>query len=395
MSLCRAALCLFLLLLGALPSTARETLLVLVDERMPGLGGDIWNQWLDQVGRRETNFAVVVVEIPRSETRQWVTNDWPRLALMADAVARYNPHTILIVGDLPFLITGGHNDDGHELRCITTDVWLAVSDFVFADAVDWGMTGYDPGGYPLNRNIAGDGRPDSTIGTKARRVGRLNFAGLTQPGDDSNWSSGCLAGLSKAPAINEGLAFRAYLTNNVGYRTGQWTTTSTGIMAGGLWSASNWSTATNANTAVTWTRNTGYLAGGTARFYYENWDSNEVQYFYDGSCVPTRVLVDLCYRSYCMEIYRNYNIPFRRLFPGREPNPHAVVYLWTNGGGTAMFWRSATANRLTGDMIDTSVAAFGGAWPFTRNFFGDPTCPIVPQTGPPGVLVAGAVEIAP
>lgn len=378
----RKFLCILTLGASMAAASARENLLILVDPTTRGLAGAVWDQLMDQIGRRETNFNVSVREVPRW-TRQWVTNDWPALNIRSNIVFGGNWHTVWLVGSHPYLITGSHIDDGHENRCITTDVWLAVSHFAFVDTTNWSMSGYDPTGYPLNRNIAGDGRPDQITGTKARRVARLDFAALTQPGDDSNWASGCLVGMSKSPAIDEGLALRAYLTNNLAYRTGEWTTTATGLVAGGLWQSAPYYYITNSNTSVTWTKNGGYAPGGTSRYYYENWDSNEVEQMYDGNCVPTRVLVDFCYRSYAMEIYRAYNLPFRRLFPGREPNPYAIVFVWTTA---APWWLTATSDRITGDMIDTSIAANGTEWPFTRQFYGDPTCPIVPQTGRRGTL---------
>lgn len=381
----RTIVAILLAIFAQFSAFGQAKLLVLVDPYARGLAGDVLTKVLRKIETQETNFpgGVRVREMPRWSGN--LTNqDWVALNRMAYEVSIYNPTTLWIIGHLPWLVTGGHNGDGHETRCIMTDQWLAVSDFAFVDTLDWGMTGYSPDSYPLNRNIPGDGRPDAVSGTFIRRVCRVDFAGLTRPSDDTEWSGGCLDQLPKQPAIDEGLALRQYFTNNLAYRNGEWTTSATGTMTGSLWAldySAYWFPVTNANPSITWTKSSAAIGGGTPRFLYDNWDANEVANLYDGSCNGVRTVVEVTLRSYAGEVYRNYNVPARRLQPGRRSYGYTLTYCWQPLGAT--YWICPASAKTVGDMIEYSATNAGGVL-FSHTILGDPTLPLVPQSNGTG-----------
>lgn len=358
-------------------SATTSRLLVLTEPTAQEHLKNVFPSWLALV-RQQTNWSEVVVRTHPRWVGNWVTNDWNLLNKMSNDVVYFNPKAVLIIGRLPYVVGGSWNPDGHENRCYASDVWMGISNFTFSDTVTWPMIGYTPSGFPLNQNIPGDGRPDQITGTKIRWVGRVDFSNLPYMSDAGTWSSGCLNGLEKCPEIDEGVALRSYFTNNIAYRTGRWTTSATGIMSGVLWTYNSgvfgYKYVTNLNSSVTWTGSASHISGGNVRFYYDNWDGTEVEYLYDGTCVPTRGLVNFTYRSYCMEVYRGYNVPFRRLQPGRQAEPYFLVYLWTD---SAPFWVSSTSNKYVGDIIDTSTSIYSGAWHLGFNFYGDITLPMV------------------
>jgi hypothetical protein len=222
-------------------------------------------------------------------------------------------------------------------------------------------------------------------GTKIRWVARIDFSGMPYKSDSGSWSSGCLNGYVKTPAVDEGDALRNYFTNNIDYRTGRWVVNTNGLMTGTIWASptynTSWSTLTNNNSNVSWTRTGTPTDGGNIRYYYDNWDSTEVEYLYNSStCIPTRAVVEFTYRSFGMEVYYGgaYNLPFRRLQPGRQSEPYALVYLWTYPGPyPGPYFIPNSANVLTGDIIDTSITQLGGTWDFGMEFRGDPTIPLV------------------
>jgi len=358
-------------------SATTERLLILTEPTAQENLKTEFPAWLRLV-KSQTNFSEVIIRTHPRWVGNWVTNDWNLLNKMSNDIAYFNPKAVLIIGRLPYMVGGSWNPDGHENRCFASDAWLGISNFTFVDTATWPMSGYTPSGYPMNQNIPGDGRPDQITGTKLRWVGRIDLSNLPYMSDSGVFSGGCLNGLQVCPAVDEGIALRAYFTNNIAYRTGRWTTSATAIMTGGLWNYSSPSFdfryVTNINRSVTWTGSSSPIPGGNVRFYYDNWDdATQLQNLYDGSCVPTRGLIEFRYRSYAMEIYRGYNPPFRRLAPGRQMEPYFLVSLWSSPGPT---WFSKTSDKYTGDIIDTSTTAWG-YWHLGYNFYGDITLPFV------------------
>lgn len=390
----------FILLCFSLPSFGGK-LLILTEPTAVDHLGPLLSEFVYYVQKKETNFldGVIIREHTRWN-RDFTTNDWTLLNKMSNDVVYFQPTAVLIIGSLPYLVTGAHNLDGHELRCIATDVWLGCTNITFTDTTDWGMTGYNATTAPLNKNIPGDGRPDQTLGTKARWVGRIDAAGMGTNTIDK-FGAGCLNGLDISPGINEGLALRAYFTNNIAYRNGTWTTTATGRMSGTLWTISGtacFNRVTNFNSSVTWTYSVPDLGGGTPRYNYDDNAGSEADKLYDGDCIPMKALVSIVYRSYSMELIPYWGaIPFRRLFPGRQTEPYSLVYLWSaSGGTTSAFWLSSTTDTMVAHMIDKSVTEYGSnTWPFYANFHGDITLPLVAQTSRAGITRAETLQIVP
>lgn len=395
-----------MILFGACTAPAANKLLVLTEPTARALAGAVFEQWIDQIRRVETNFpgGVVVRELDRWD-RNWTNQNWSGLNAMSNEVARIQPTHIQIVGSLPMLVSGSHIDDGHEWRCRTSDNWLGCTNLVFYDSTNHTeQTGFDAA-HLLNRNNAGDGRPDNDEGWFSIPVFRIDFAGVAQPGDDSTWSSGCTAGTNKQAALDEGFCLRAYFTNSLAYRTGIWTNTATGLVTGTLWVGGagdlDSKAATNFSTQLNWTRSSTATAPGTARVYYDNWDNTEVSNLWDGSCNAPRALICFRYRSWQMEFWWSYAAGQRAIgMAWNTPNPAFLIYAWTkhNQGvsGTGPDWVVGPSDKIAFDFIGTSVARLGtGKINFGRPVLGDGTLPLVAQSGRRGTLTVSTLTITP
>ncbi len=370
------------ILLLLLPSASRaaDSTLVLIAEDARRSLGPLFSQWEYIVRNVETNNpgGVVVVELPRWD-RNWTNQNWTALNAMSNAVAQNNPKAVFIVGSLPYCVLGGWNPDGHEWRAEASDQWLGISDFSASDTVTWtDMVGYNASSLPLNRNIPGDGRPDQTMGTYARRVGRVDFANLGAPFADPQWgpSIPCLSNLFYNPAVTEAAGLSNYFRSNIDYRLGRWTTGNIGAMSGGF-DSTEFTTASSGFASLSWTNVAGPYASPTALIMYDTWDGYEIHYAYgNGACTPPRYLFNFNTRSYGMEVFRDSQTPMRRLAPGREPNPYALVFGWNYP--SFIYWRVSSTNVVAGDIIQSSAAAIG--WiDLGLNFYGDPTLPIRPS----------------
>jgi hypothetical protein len=163
-------------------------------------------------------------------------------------------------------------------------------------------------------------------------------------------------------------------------------------MAGG-YDSTKFTTASSGFSGLTWTNVAGAYASPSAKIFYDTWDGYEIHYAYgDGLCTPPRYLFNFNTRSYGMEVYLQSQTPMRRLAPGREPNPYALVFGWNYP--SFIYWRVSSSNVVTGDIIQSSAAAIG--WiDLGLNFYGDPTIPIAPN--PPrsalGVLSVSSITL--
>ena len=87
-------------------------------------------------------------------------------------------------------------------------------------------------------------------------------------------------------------------------------------------------------------------------------------------------MVEVTLRSYAGEVYRNYNLPARRLQPGRRSAGYTLTYCWQPLGST--YWICPASAKTVGDMIEYSATHAGGVL-FNCTILGDPTLPLVPQ----------------
>ena len=391
----------FLLWLS-LSAGAGNKLLILTEPIARGLAGKDLERLLGTI-RDEGNFpgGIVVREHARW-SRNWTNTDWSALNRMSNDVVTFNPTHILIFGSLPTYVGGTHIDDGHEWRCQTSDNWLGCTNLVLYDSTNHTeQTGFDSG-HLLNRNTPGDGRPDNTEGWFLRPVFRIDFAGVAQPGDDTRWTTpACVAGTNKQAALDEGFCLRAYVTNDIAYRTGAWTNSATGIFTGTLWvggaSDSDSRAATNYSSQLVWTRSGTGIAPGTARVYYDNWDNSEVSALWDGSCNPPRALICFRYRSWQMEWWWNYAAAQRAIgMAWNTPNPAFLVYAWMkpNQGvsGQGPDWMVGPSDALVFDFVTSSIARIGtGKIDFGRQLWGDGTIPLAAKRKRGALTVSGTV----
>lgn len=388
-----------LLSLPALGATNR--LLILTDPTARGLAGKDFDRWT-RVIVDEGNFpgGVIVREHPRWD-RNWTNQNWAALNAMSNDVAIYQPTHIQIFGSLPMLVSGSHIDDGHEYRCRTSDNWLGCTNLVWTDTTNHTeMTGFDSG-HQLNRNTVGDGRPDNDFGWFLRPVFRIDFAGVgTSAVDNTAWTSGCLNGTNKIDAADEGLWLRAYITNCIGYRTGAWTNTATGIVTGTLWVGgagdAESKVATNFASHLSWTRSATAIAPGTARVYYDNWDAVENENLWDGSCNAPRALICFRYRSYMMEFWNVYAPGQRVIGMGwKTPNPPFLIYAWTKHvgqSGSGPDWVVGPSDVIVADFVGTSVGRVGtGKIDFGRPLLGDGTIPFSAKRPRGSLTVSGTL----
>lgn len=363
---------------------AANRLLILTEPTARGLAGKDFELLVGTI-INEGNFpgGVIVREHPRWD-RNWTNQNWAALNAMSNDVAIYQPTHIQIFGSLTMLVSGSHIDDGHEYRCRTGDAWLGCTNLVFTDSTNHTeMTGFDSG-HQLNRNTIGDGRPDQDFGWFLRPVFRIDFAGIYAPGDNTAWTSGCLRGTNMVDAADEGLWLRAYITNDIAYRTGAWTNTATGIVTGSTWvggpADGESRVATNFASHLVWTRSSAGVPPGTARIYYDNWDAaNDYNYMWDGECDPPRGLICFRYRSYMMEFWQ-YAHGQRMIGMGwKTPNPPFLIYAWTQSvgqSGSGPEWVVGPSDVIVADFVGTSVArVLTGKINFGRPLLGDGTIP--------------------
>lgn len=394
----KLSLCIAILWL-TLSATAGNKLLIFTEKTACGLAGKDFDRLL-RVVLEEGNFpdGVIVREHSRWD-RNWTNTDWPALNRMSNDVAWIQPTHILIFGSLPTYVGGTHIDDGHEWRCQTSDNWLGCTNLVLYDSTNHTeMTGFDAA-HLLNRNTPGDGRPDNTEGWFLRPVFRIDFAGVNRPSDDTNWVTGCTAGTNKQDALDEGFCLRAYITNDIAYRSGIWSNTASGIFTGTIWVGGAGDTdskaATNFSSQLTWTRTATATAPGTYRVYYDNWDNTEVSSLWDGSCNPPRALICFRYRSWQMEWWWNYAAPQRALgMSWKTPNPAFLVYAWMkpNQGvsGQGPDWVVGPSDTMVFDFVATSLARIGTTKiNFGRQLWGDGTIPLSSKRARPTWTVTG------
>jgi hypothetical protein len=386
---------LILSILFAFTSIARgATLLVLTEPAARNFAGLALERVINE--DRRAGWTVIVREIPRW-TGTWATNDWRLLNIMSNEVATFCTSTndsVIVFGKLPMLQSGGQNEDGHNLRRITTDVWLGCINLTFTDSSDWMALGMDSS-VILSSNRVADGFPDQTTGTFFIPVTRVDASDMGSTA--GNFASGFLAGQPYLPAINEGEWLRRYLTNVWQYQTRQWTVTETGFIDNG---GSAWSTGSSsiqaANTAVTWTANSTATTtqGGTYRFVY---DANTAELvspnFITAGGTSLRAFWINRYKSYEMEVYSSVRHPLRNLFPGVIDRPFSLVASWCAGNVTDPYFRSRNANETVFGVI-RSAAASNGAADFRRNVYGWGTLLVDQPTATPlGQATASTITI--
>jgi len=383
----------------AFHSDGANKLLILTEPTAYSLAGKDFER-LRRVIEDEGNFpgGVIVREHVRWD-RNWTNQNWALLNAISNDVAWIQPTHILIFGSIVTWVGGTHIDDGHEWRCQTSDNWAGCTNLVIYDSTNHTeQTGFDAG-HLLNRNTPGDGRPDNTEGWFLRPVFRIDFAGVAQPGDDTRWTSGCVAGTNKAAALDEGLCLRAYVTNDIAYRTGGWSNTATGVFTGSIWVGGaadlDSKAATNYSNQLVWTRTTSAVAPGTYRIYYDNWDSTEVSNLWDGSCNPPRALICFRYRSFAMEWWWSYAIPQRAIgMAWNTPNPAFLVYAWMkpNQGvsGQGPDWMVSPSDTMVFDFVTSSIARIGtGKIDFGRQLWGDGTLPLSTKRSRGSLTISG------
>lgn len=374
-------------------------LLVLTEPTARGHLGTLIDTWRRKVISEGNWTEVVIVDLPRW-TGTYAINDWPGLNRMSDVVASFQPSAVQIIGRLPPLMSGGHNQDGHDVRRIVNDHWLGCTNLVFTDTLDWGMPGTAS---LISTNIPGDGIPDQTQGYFSIPVCRLDASGLTAVA--GNFAAGYLAGTPYQPAIDEAYWLRCYMTNNLAYRNKQWTVDETGVF-GMPCCWFNSATISSANPSVTWSSVTDtVLGGGRWRWMYDSLETSLVSPgLFTAEGVPARVFWNNIFKSYCMEIANGQGTYVRRLFPGYVNQPLALISGWCQGGsGQTALWVGTAANVTVADAIRTSIVRYSGGsppytYPFTGWLAGDLSLPMDAITQDPrpeasiGDLTVGTVS---
>lgn len=350
------------------------SVLILTEPTARGLAGADFDRWTAQM-RRE-GWSVTVREAPRRWGRDWATNDWPLLNWCSNEVVRSDPDAVQLFGSMPLLMTGEHAADGHAKRRITTHQWLGcIPGLTLTDTENHTGMGYDAGLISplLATNVAGDGIPDETYGTFVRPVCSIDASGLTYAA--GTFASGYLSGTNYQPAIDEGLALRRYLTNNLAYRQRVWAVTETGYIRSDAWL--NYATVTATNNSVSWTAGASSVAGRTDRWIHHGhelgtWSPNLVT---AGGAFLKCFAVQL-YKSYGAEESVGQATYRRHLFPGWHTEPLALVAGWGNGNsGAGFFWIGTAANSTVADAIASSAVRFGGSISFEYPLAGDVTLP--------------------
>lgn len=388
-------LLLTILLASAVASRA-DSLLVLIDATSRANLGALLPEWVAQVRSEGRWTRVEVREMQRLATfGGTAASRWAALAAMSNAVAQEAPDDVQIIGPLASEVGGWHNVDGHSVRCWESDAHLQVTNWSFTDTLDHGMSGADA----LHSNVPGDGRRDEITATGFRRaVARIDAANLLDSSSPTI-GTGCLIGLKETPAIAEATAISNYFRANLDYRRGGWGLSTTGIVTGVTWNATDRATYAAANSAVTWIQAGSAIGGGArVRYFMHSWANSELNNLYNGSCEPMRCLVAVANRSYGFVRYdiQGYGAPQTRwLFPGRQATPYALVAVWDEGNtdsGKVPFWRASNSDTHVADMHRTSYAA-KGHWPLFCTMLGDLTLPFTPVAGAPRTARATTVSV--
>jgi len=369
-----------------------DTLLVVTEPTARGYLGPLLPQWVQQV-KSEGRFTRVIVREAQRYTNLPGTSAqrWASIAIVSNLIARHSPDAVQFIGALPFYLGGSHNMDGHYARCMVTDAPYCATNLTFTDVNNFGMGGGDY----LASNVPGDGRFDETsIGSTnfARPVARINAYAILNSGSVL-FTSGCLSNLLTTPVVDEAVGLRAYFTNNLAFRRGEWTVSASNYINTSLWTAPDYSTITNYVRVSTTYAGGALGAGSRPRFFYHNLADEDMNNVYDASCSPIRALFVVNYRSFGMEVYDivGYgNAMPRWLFPGRTTEPYGLVTGWSRGSGfsDAPFWLpNTTTNTHIADIHRSSMNAqtstgglFAGYWPFFYSLFGDLTLPITGST---------------
>ncbi len=385
----------FLALLFAFSSFARgATLLVLTEPTARNLAGFA----LERVIREDqrAGWNVIVREVPRW-AGTWATNDWRLLNIMSNEVRRFCTTTndaVILLGKLPFLQTGGHNDDGHYLRRVATDGWLGCSSLTLTDSDDWMALGMNSSDIMASNRVS-DGFPDQMNGTLFVPVTRVDASDMGALPTNYVFASGYLAGQVYQPAINEGYWLRCYLTNVWKYQTRQWTVTETGFIDTQVPAWSTGSAAVqSANSAITWTASTDSspIAGGTWRFVYDgNWPEVFSPYMITSGGSPLRAFWIVTHKSYEMEMWDSVRHPMRRLCPGVINQPFSLVASWCKGSVATPYFRSRASDSTVFDVIRSSAA---GTVDFRYNVYGWGTLLVDQPTATPlGQATASTITI--
>jgi hypothetical protein len=295
---------------------------------------------------------------------------------MSNEIARYNPDMVQLFGVLPRLKTGGIAPDGHSDRCATTHQWLACTNLTFTDTINWTNMGNTDGGLlsaAIITNVPGDGIPDQVYGTFARPVSYIDAYWLNYA--SGNFASGYLAGQAVQPAIDEGYWLRCYLTNNLQYRQGRYTNTTTGHIITSGWL--NYATVTATNNSVVFAADTSSIAGLDYRWGYHN---TELGLFSPNFVTAEgdwmRLLIANAYKSYGLEDAAGQGTYRRVLFPGFAPRPLALVSGWSLGANSSQFfWMATAADNTVADALRSSAVRYSGFIPFDCPIAGDLTLP--------------------
>lgn len=376
---------LFLLLAAA---TKADTLLVVTESTARGYLGPLLPQWVQQV-KSEGRFTRVIVREAQRYTNMPGTSAqrWASIAIVSNLISRHSPDAVQFIGALPFYLGGIHNMDGHYYRCMVTDAPYCATNTQFTDLVEYSTLGGDY----LATNGIGDGRFDQIATDQtnfARPVARVDAYAILNSGAIL-FTSGCLSNLAINPVVDEAVALRAYFTNNLSFRRGEWSVSASNFINTSLYTATDYAKITNLVKVPTVYAAGTPGAGSRPRFFYHNFANEDMNGVYDASCAPIRALFAANYRSFGMEVrdITGYGNPMPRwLFPGRTTEPYALVTGWVRGSGfgDAPFWLpNTTTNTHIADIFRSSMNAqsstggsFAGYWPFFYWLAGDLTLPI-------------------
>ena len=371
-------------------SSRAGTVLILTEPTARGLAGRDFDRWVVQIQRE--GWTPIVREGERW-TGSVVSNDWRLLNWQRDEVARIQPDAVQIFGRLARLKTGVHNKDGHGGRCILTDSWLSPNDVVFSDSGDTGTTafaGVDP---LIVTNKPNDGIPDQVNWPSFQRpVVRLDASGMTSTA--GNFSGGYLDGQPHTPAIDEGYWLRCYLSNNIAYRRGEWTTPTNGFIDSTIWT--DYTRITSTNKSVAWTNGGWTVAPGQYRWYYSQTERHlHTLHTVSSNGVWTRPVVTILYKSYQMEDTDGQRHLARWMFPGFVNHPISLNIGWCYGSfGVNPFYSGRAGDVTIADVIRSSVLRAGnGDTPFDAWLYGDVTLPLAPVVAPGAVVTVSNFSV--
>lgn len=374
-----------------------KTLLVLTEATARGHLGRQFDDWVYQVRREGVWQFVQVIECPRF-AGSYSSNTWSTLNYMSNAVRRFNPGAVQIVGRLPGLRIGGFSPDGHNTRCAWSFSWLGCTNLAFTDTTSWGMSGTTV----MESNVPGDGTPDELVGAFSIPVAVIDFSGMATNSTPGTFASGYLAGQGACRAVDEDLALRQYFTNNLSYRRQGWTNAQTGLAYSALGVVGEIVTR---NPLVTWTQvsNQTNFAGQIPKMLYEQLSLPEFSPDYvDGSGNWVRGFWSVCTKSYNWEGYEGagsesgVHYPQRRLASGFTDRPLFLVATWMKHNISPPRWFCGASDITVADAIRTSAAAQSGSISFDiSDVHGDLTLQIPRYTqAPPGRATVATLTIA-